>query len=66
MGLSFNFNELIDIIIEIFYKTVKFPFKYWNLLPEYVRAIVFGLVIAFAVFMTWLTWKARNEWRYRY
>lgn len=65
MDLGIDFNKLIDIAIEIFYKVVKFPFDFWNGLPPYVRNIVFGLIIAFAIFMAWMIWIARNEWRNR-
>lgn len=66
MAFDFDFQVILDKAFEIGYIILKLPFKYWNMLPQYVRNIIYGIILLLAIFVAWMTWKLRNEWRNRY
>ncbi len=61
---AFDINKIMDYMMDIGFKIVKYPFDIWLGLPSIVRYIVYGIIIAIAILITYVTWKYRDAWRY--
>jgi membrane protein YdbS with pleckstrin-like domain len=64
-NINIDFESWVKIILGFLFKIAKIPFTYWNGLPPWIRWIVYVLILLFAIFMGWVTWKFKDEWRYR-
>ena len=65
-SINIDFDYWVRVILNFMFQIVKIPFVFWNDLPSWIRWSVYSFIFIFALFMAWLTWKGRNEWRYRY
>ena len=63
---GFDFMSIFDTIKHIAWMAIEIPFRIWLSTPKAFRYGVFFMILALSVFMLYLAWKNRNEWRRRY
>lgn len=54
----------LDKSIEIFYKIVSIPFRYWNRLPMWIHWLMLVLIILIAIACAVLLYKFKDRWKY--
>lgn len=61
---NLDFQKFMDYLKDTFWTIVKYPFELWNALPDWLHWLIFGFILAFALFLAYVTIRYRDAWRY--
>jgi hypothetical protein len=63
---GFDFQTVLDTIFSFAFKIVKIPFRYWDMVPDWIKLSLLIVIFLIALVFAYITWKYKDEWRNRY
>ena len=64
MTILDKLNVMKDIVIIIFFKAIALPIKVWNMIPLWVKLIVFSIILLISLGIGMYWWKHRWDWQH--